>query len=102
VHPTLARNGLTEYLLTQCEVRAHELLKDDIGIQATASMIISQENRIEKQIAEKLGFGPFKYHLRMQITMDAPPAVPVSPEGITLRTAIPGQDDHPICDTGST
>lgn len=96
VHPTLAPDGLTQYLLVQCEARAYEQLKVDAGIQATAFIIISQGNLVNRQIAEQLGFKLYKYHLGMRINFDAPPPIPIWPEGTTLRTAIPDQDDRPI------
>jgi len=96
VHPAIAPSGLTQYLLALCEARACEQLKGEPGIQAMASIIISQGNLVNRQIAEQFGYKPYQHHLRMQITMDAPPPVPVWPDGITLRTVIPGQDDRSI------
>jgi mycothiol synthase len=96
VHPTLAPAGLTKQLLAQCQARAYEQLKVEADPQAIASTIVSQGNLADRQIAEELGFKPHKYHLGMQISLDAPPPTPVWPEGITLRPAIPDRDDRPI------
>lgn len=93
-HPTLAPEGLNKYLLAKCEARAREKLGADTGVKAAASIIFAQGNLDKRQLAEELGFMPYKYHFNMRITLDTPPVPPVWPAGITLRTAVPDQDDR--------
>lgn len=93
-HPTLAPGGLANVLLAQCEGRALERL--EASTQATATIYISHSSQEHRKILEERSYKAVKYHLRMQIDLDAPPPAPAWPEGITLRNAIPGQDDREI------
>jgi mycothiol synthase len=98
VHPTLAPDGLTKYLLEHCEARTLVKQKEIAGGQATATIVISESKPVNIQVVQALGYQPYKYHFGMRINFDAPPSAPVWPEGITLRTAIPGQDDRLLYD----
>lgn len=97
VHPTLAPNGLTTQLLTQCETRSREQLADH-NTQAIAVTYIPHINQPEIQETEMLGYKLIVTHFGMRISLSAPPPEPVWPEGITLRNAVPGQDDRQIFD----
>ena len=65
---------------------------------ATSSIIVSQGNKVSTQAAEELGYEPFRYHLGMRIDLAALPPLPVWPEGITLRTALPDEDGRLVYD----
>jgi mycothiol synthase len=96
VHPALAPDGLTRHLLEMCASRANKQLPGGAGAPATASFIVSQRNLANQQVADRLGYQPYKYHLVMQVTLKELPCLPVWPEGITLRNAAAGQDDRMI------
>ncbi|MBU0494262.1 MAG: GNAT family N-acetyltransferase [Chloroflexi bacterium] len=100
VHPTQAPDGLTKHLLTLCQARACEQLEvdTDTPTSVTASIIISPVNLADQQVAEELGFKLHRYHFGMRINLDAAPAIPIWPAGMTLRFAIPDQDDRAIYD----
>jgi mycothiol synthase len=95
-HPSVAPEGLATTLVTQCERRAIEKLRAEHGFEATAEFISSQDNPAKQRLADEFGFGVHKYHFRMRIDLDTPPAAPTWPEGVTLRTAVPNQDDRLI------
>lgn len=94
VHPSLAPAGLAQRLLTLCEAWANEITP--AGSQATAVIYFPQSSQAERQVAEALGFRLQRYHYSMRIAFDAPPPAPAWPEGITLRTVLPGQDDRQV------
>lgn len=90
---------LNIYLLQQCESRARAQLADMPATgSVTAMTIMSHTNTAGRQAAEAAGFTPHNYHCRMQIELDAPPPAPAWPEGTTLRTIVPGQDDRRVYD----
>lgn len=95
-HPACSGNKLQEYLLAQCEARAQ--LTDDQVSGATITTIISQVNKAGRLALESAGYEPRKYYFRMLIALDALPPAPVWPEGCTLRTIVPGQDDQMVYD----
>jgi mycothiol synthase len=97
VHPNLALSGLTRHLLTFCETRAREQINPQSG-EITAVTYIPHVNQAEIQETEELGYKLIVSHFGMRITFTAPPPEPVWPEGITLRNAVPGQDDRLLYD----
>jgi ribosomal protein S18 acetylase RimI-like enzyme len=96
MHPTLAPDGLMRNLLKQCETRACDLVDKNVDHQAIFTIYFSEENSQYKQAAMMERYEPHQYHLGMKIDFESAPPVPTWPEGITLRTVIPGQDDHLI------
>jgi mycothiol synthase len=95
-HPTLAPEGLANALVTQCEARAVEKLRLARGVEATAEFISSQDNPATQRVADEFGFRVHKVHFRMRIDLGTPLVAPTWPEGVTLRTAVPDQDDRLI------
>jgi len=98
IEPMLAPEGVAAYLLAQCEARARERLQVLALPQATATTIIPHVNSKRLRTADELGFAAQRYHFRMQIDLDAPPPAPTWPEGLTLRTFIPNQDERAVYD----
>ena len=97
IHPTLAPKGLTRHLLTQCEIRAREQLTDKKA-EIPAVTYFPHVNLAAIHETEELGFKQFVSHFGMRISFTVPPPEPAWPEGITLRNAVPGEDDRLIYD----
>lgn len=96
VHPGPAYLDVNRELLEKCEERTRAILSEKNRVKVDASLIISDTNRSLKSLAEKLGYRIHIYHCGMRIQFNNPPAAPEWAEGISLRTAIPGEDDHLI------
>lgn len=97
--PVPERVDLNGFLLAACETRAHARLAGHPAAgSAVAITIIPHVNQAGTQAAEAAGFAPHHYHFRMQIDLDAPPPDPAWPQGVTLRTILPGQDDQQVYD----
>lgn len=96
IQPTLAPASLFNYLVAQCEARACGQL--EVDAKATAVIYVAHVHKAERDALEKLGYELVKYHAGMRISLDGPPPEPNWPEGVSLRTAVPGQDDHAIYD----
>lgn len=98
VHPALAKPGLNEELIDQCEKRTQVILYEKKWEQATASIIVAGSNQKSKQLVEKLGYTILIYHFGMAIHFENPPSAPVWLEGISLRSVDPEKDDRLIYD----
>lgn len=94
--------GLTAYLLQATEIRARELIRDEPDEQERASAELNSWTETADAAAiqglERAGYRPIRYYWRMEIEMDtmgaSPPLEPVWPDGITVRTFIPNQDNR--------
>ncbi len=64
----------------------------DIGV--TLNSWTETADEAAQQLLVQEGYQPLRYFWRMEIEMDAPPPLPVWPDGITVRTFVPGQDNR--------
>jgi len=91
VHPDYTGRGIGSYLLQVAEARAYELIPTGAFPLET---FISYKNKAARNLLEQLGFAEVRHMWRMDIKLDAPPTAPQWPDGITVRTLIPGKDEH--------
>jgi GNAT superfamily N-acetyltransferase len=64
--------------------------------EVVARVFIADTNLQNRAMIEQAGFQVGKRYFQMQIKLESPLPEPDWPEGISVRTAIPGQDDRAI------
>lgn len=95
--PAWEGDDLSQALLAWCERRGAALAKEQgEAAEFTARTIVPHVNERHKRVVEQAGFGAGRYYFQMQLELDSPPPEPQWPEGVSVRTALPGQDDRPI------
>jgi len=97
VHPIYRGQGIATYLLRLAQARAYQLVPTgDLVLNAW----ISHTSDATRRLFEQEGFTSSNHSVfRMEIKMSDEPPAPVWPEGITVRTFIPGQDDRAVFET---
>ena len=85
-------------LLARCEIRGEEAAEKRPDEQLTAKTYIAHINGRDREIVTGAGFELTRYHFQMRIEMEEPPPAPHWPEGITVRSMTPGQDERAIYD----
>ncbi len=99
VHPNFQGQGIGTELVRLMETRARDFIPsapEHARVVLTNSVL--QSDIPAQRIMEDAGFGLARAFWRMAIDLaDAPPA-PQWPDGVTLRTFIPGQDDRAVFD----
>jgi mycothiol synthase len=97
IHPAHRDRGLEEYLLrwaeTQIGGRVHAVPPDR---RVTARQEISAVDERARAFAEQSGYLAVRRHWRMRLEMVGAPSVPIWPEGIAVRTFIPGHDEYAV------
>jgi mycothiol synthase len=95
VHPAHADRGLGSYLVRWAEHHAQQSIPR-APKEARVSMTnwINDLNSRAKHLFEARGWNVIRKNYRMSIEMTAPPAEPIWPDSITLRTFVPGQDER--------
>ncbi len=100
VHPAYRNQGIGSYLLRRVEGRVRERMDE---MPSSARIWIEANtygtNTHSHQLFENEGYALVRRFWRMEIDLDAPPAVEKLPDGITIRTAVVGQDDFNIYQT---
>jgi mycothiol synthase len=94
VHPQFREQGIGTALLRIVEQRARaemKLAEPDVRISLRST--IDNRDALSHDLHRNEGYQPLRYHWRMEITLDAPPAQPQFPEGIELRPFIKGDHD---------
>ena len=96
VHPAYEGQGVGSYLLEWAEGRARKaLLLSAPELRVPLWAFCHTIDGGAQELFTNQGFRLLRHNLRMVIELDEVPAQPVWPEGITMRTMVPGQDEYP-------
>jgi mycothiol synthase len=90
VDPEQEGLDLSLALLARCQHRGQELADDG---ESVARVYVAHSNLRDRETVTVAGFRVVRYHFQMRATSSEVPAKPNWPDGITLRLAVPGQDD---------
>ncbi len=97
VHPEQRGRGIGTYLLEQTEARARERIPEaPAGARVTVRQFKSSVNDVGRRLLEQAGYAPVQYDWIMEIEFTEAPPAPQWPAGITVRTAIAGQDERTV------
>ena len=100
VHPEHRGRGLGTWLTRALEARAGELLADaPADARLTAHTGINSPNALAVELLHNEGYAPVRHFWRMRIEILTPPPAPTWPEGVAVRSCIPGQDERIIFNT---
>jgi mycothiol synthase len=94
VHPDFKGRGIGTALLQVIEKRAREevaLAVSDVRVSLQSTT--DQHDIAGLDLHRNEGYQPLRYHWRMEIVLNGPPASPKFPEGIELRPFIKGEHD---------
>jgi len=93
VDPDQVKVGLAADLLSQCETRSHSLTAED---EVTGRTFLAHVDPESKVVFLDAGFVYVQSYYQFHIDLVADLEDPRWPEGISTRTAIPGEDDAEI------
>lgn len=94
VHPEFKGQGIGTTLLRVIEQRAlQEVTLAEPGLRVFLRSIIDNRDPISHELHRNEGYHPMRYHWRMEIVLDGPPAQPELPQGIEFRPFIQGVHD---------
>lgn len=94
VHPDFKGRGIGTTLLRSIEKRALEemaLAEPDVRVSIWSG--IDNRDPASHALHQNEGYQPLRYHWRMEIKLDGPPAEPKFPAGIELRPFVKGEHD---------
>ena len=83
--------ALVATLMRRLEARAKELAVPGAVLRASVSEPDGERRRL---VTDKLGYRVIRHAFRMEIEFDGEPPEPVWPDGISVRTYVPGDDDE--------
>ena len=94
VHPDFKGRGIGTALLQVIEKRAREEVALAVAdLRVSLQSTTDQHDTAGLDLHRNEGYQPLRYHWRMEIVLDGPPAAPKFPEGIELRPFIKGEHD---------
>jgi mycothiol synthase len=93
VHPEFIGQGIGTYLVGLMEARAYDLVASaPEGARVALNNSVLQSDTAAQNILENAGYKLVRAFWRMAIDLKEQPAAPSWPEGITLKTFVPGQE----------
>ena len=96
-HPNYYDQGIGSALVRLMEERAREhILLAPPEARVCLFIGIGGGHEPTVRLLTDHGYTKARRFSRMQIVMDAPPPAPIWPEGIAMRTLVPGQDERAI------
>lgn len=94
VHPDFKGQGIGTALLRTIEKRALQeigLAEQDVRVSLRSG--IDNRDPASHELHKAEGYQPLRYHWRMEIVLNDPPAQPALPDGIELRPFVRGEHD---------
>ena len=97
VHPEYWGRGIGRYLLSLTEARARQHIDQaPPGTRVSLNNWTVGVNEAAGQLLRQEGYTLIRHSWRMEIELDKTPLVPVLPEGVIIRTFVPGQDEFAV------
>lgn len=96
VHPARRGRGIGTQLAGLVETRARERIGEVEDASSEVSLMgwINGKSESDASWSRSLGYAWARRFLRMRIDMAEPPPAPLWPDGITVRTFRPGEDER--------
>jgi mycothiol synthase len=97
VHPDYREVGLGSYLVAWGErwTRDH-MLQAQENARVVVQHYINSANEAARRLLENSGYSQVRGIYVMETTLDEPPTLPRWPADISVRTFVPGRDEHAV------
>jgi mycothiol synthase len=98
VDPSWVSPDLGKALVAQAEARVPGFIQErEIAAEsAKIHAYVAHANERDRKTLEESGYRPGKYYFQMQVKTAGDLALPTWPAGVTVRTAVAGEDDRAI------
>jgi ribosomal protein S18 acetylase RimI-like enzyme len=92
--PDTIKSDLPGELLKLCFERSNKIAQEK-GLHAIKHLVayLLHSNLHYRKLFDQAGFQPMRHIYQLRIEMTSPPKIPKWPEGIEVRSFIPGEDD---------
>jgi mycothiol synthase len=97
VHPAHRGRGIGRSLLRLAEARGREIIeKAPADMRILLICRVNSANESVKTLLQSEGYALRRHFWQMAIQLDQEPPRPTWPDGITVRTMVPGQDERAV------
>lgn len=100
IHPEYEGRGIDITLLHHMEARGRQLIPEAApDARVYVMQVIGSKNGAARQVLEQQGYIETRHDWQMEITFSEAPSAPEWPDGINVRSFIPGQDERLMYET---